>query len=204
MPNRSNAIGKIGIFYIGLLLLPGLTGCAPAIVAGGATAVAAVGERRGPQEFVEDNWVAVKIRSLYLQSDSVSPGNINVSVYRGRVLLTGTASSEIEIAEAIRIAKEVRGAWSVHSELKVQYATVAEITEDSVISNKVKLALLAEQEVRGLDIHVETTKGVVYLLGSARSVEERDRAIRAARQVSNVREVVSYIDIDKQAYPVSK
>ncbi|MBF0158270.1 MAG: BON domain-containing protein [Magnetococcales bacterium] len=189
---------------VGLLLLTGLGGCAPAIVAGGATAVVAVGERRGAQEFVEDNWVAVKIRSLYLQSHSVSPGNINVSVYRGRVLLTGTASSETEIAEAVRIAKEVRGAWSVHSELKIQYATAAEIAEDAIVSNKVKLALLTERDVRGLDIHVETTKGVVYLLGAARSVAERDLAVQAARQVSNVREVVSYIDIDQQSYPVSK
>ncbi|MBF0215217.1 MAG: BON domain-containing protein, partial [Magnetococcales bacterium] len=129
--------------------------------------------------------------------------NINVSVYQGAVLLTGTASSQAEIDSAIAIAKNTRGVVKVHSELKVQHATFGELTKDAWFTNEVKIRLLADEQVRGLDIHVETTKGVVYLTGTAQSTAERNRAVEIARQVSGVREVVSYIEVDAKSQPLA-
>ncbi|MBF0154167.1 MAG: BON domain-containing protein [Magnetococcales bacterium] len=181
-----------------------LGGCVPVAMVGGAAATATViGERRGSSDYFSDNWVAIQIRNAYLQSNKVSAGNINVSVYRGKVLLTGTASSEQEIAEARRVASSVQGVSKVISELKVQFASAAEIAMDILISNKVKVKLLADRDVRGLDFHVETTKGVVYILGLARTLGERDAAVKIASEVAEVKQVVSYIDIDPNAYPVN-
>ncbi|MBF0175361.1 MAG: BON domain-containing protein [Magnetococcales bacterium] len=181
-----------------------LEGCVPvAMVSGAATATAVFGERRGSSGFLEDNWVAVKIRNTYLQSNKVSAGNVNVSVYRGKVLLTGVAASEEEITEAKRIAQETQGVNKVISELKVQYASASDIALDILISNKVKMKLLTDRDVRGLDFHVETTKGVVYIIGMARTIGERDAAVKIASEVAKVKQVVSYIDIDPKAYPVN-
>jgi osmotically-inducible protein OsmY len=193
---------RIGMGWA-LMALLSLEGCAPAVVAGGATSVLALGERRGMQEYMEDGWVANKIRSSFLQSDSVSLGNINVMVYQGVVLLTGTASSEEEIAQAVRLARATRGVRRVHAELKVQYITAGEVARDSLITSKVKSALLLDRTVRGLDIHLDTTRGIVYMIGSTQTVAERDTAVRLARQVDGVREVVSYIEVDPESHPVS-
>ncbi len=187
-----------------LAMMAGLlfSGCAPVVVGGGgAVMTSMLGERRTADNYLEDNWVAWKIRSYYVRSDKIRAGNINVSVYNGKVLLTGAASSEEEIAEAIRIAKATRGVWQVNSEIKVQFESASELAADVLISNRVKLKLLADKNVRGLDIHVETTKAVVFLTGEAQTVGERDRAVDIARTVPGVREVVSYIGVIQENIP---
>ncbi|MBF0340673.1 MAG: BON domain-containing protein [Magnetococcales bacterium] len=188
---------------IPLVVLLGVAGCVPMDSPNGAVSSGILGERRSPESAIEDNMLAMKLRSYYMRSDKISASNINVSVYQGAVLLTGTAASQSEIDNAINIAKNTRGVVKVHSELKVQHATFTELTKDAWYTNEVKIRLLADERVRGLDIHVETTKAVVYLTGTAQSVAERDRAVEVARQVGGVRQVVSYIEIDARSQPIT-
>ncbi len=181
-----------------------LSSCVPAFVGGGVVATGMVAERRGAGDYVEDNWVAWRIRSKFIQSNLVKVGNINVSVYQGRVLLTGAAASEEEIAESIRLAKETRGVINVDSEILVQSETSEELAHDAWISTQVKAKLFTNNGVRGIDIHVETTKSVVYLTGQAQTLDERNLAIEIARAVRGVREVVSYILVDGKTIPVTE
>ena len=181
------------LFFIMLFFL---SSCAPGIVGGMLVTTSLVGESRAVDSHLEDEWAAMKILSYFVRSELVRAGNIGVSVYNGKVLLTGSAASQEEIDEAIRIAQGSRGISEVRSEIQVQYVSVAELAMDALITHKVKIQLLADRLVNGLDIHVKTTKGVVYLTGSARTIQVRDQAIGIARQVSDVREVVSYIDIN--------
>ncbi|MGN7614468.1 BON domain-containing protein [Magnetococcales bacterium HHB-1] len=185
------------IYPLALLLL--LQGCAPLIIGGGAAtgalAVGAITERRTVKNLWQDNVIANKIRMAILSDQQVSAGNINVSVYEGKVLLTGAAASPQEIAKAVQIARTTPGVKEVASELKVQHETATELAFDALISNKIKFNMLADRYVSGLDIHVETTKQVVFLTGIARTVGERDRAIEISSSVEGVREVVSYVEI---------
>ncbi|MBF0625208.1 MAG: BON domain-containing protein [Magnetococcales bacterium] len=180
-----------------------LTGCETAAVVAGGAAASALGERRSTANYLEDKWLAMKLRKAYLDSAKISAPNINVSVYNGKVLLTGAAASEGEIDEAIRLAKAARGVVEVRNELKVQHETAAELAEDMLVANKVKLKLLADRDVRGVDYHVEAVKGIVYLSGSAHTVEERDAAVKLASEVGGVVQVVSYIDVDDKSFPVN-
>ncbi|MBF0161266.1 MAG: BON domain-containing protein [Magnetococcales bacterium] len=188
------------IYFISLTALSCLSGCIPMVVGGGVAATTSVvGEGRDLTSQMEDSWVAMKIRSRYVQSERVRVGNIGVSVYEGRVLLTGAAINQEEVNEAIRIARETRGVTEVRSEIRVQYVSPSELATDTLITSKVKSQFLVDQEVHGLNIHVKTTKGVVYLTGEAKTPQERDRAIHVARQVADVREVVSYIEMEPHA-----
>ncbi|MBF0462678.1 MAG: BON domain-containing protein [Magnetococcales bacterium] len=178
------------------LTLSCLAGCIPVVVGGGmAATTGVVGEDRTVSNQMEDSWVAMKIRSRFVQSDLVRVGNIGVSVNNGKVLLTGAAMNQEEVDEAIRIAREARGVTEVRSEIRVQYVGPSELANDALITSKVKSQFLVNSDIHGLNIHVKTTKGVVYLTGESKTTQERDRAIQVARQVSDVREVVSYIDI---------
>jgi osmotically-inducible protein OsmY len=190
----------ITILPIGLLLL--VSACTSIAVGTGAVATGMVAERRGAGEFVEDVWVSWKIRGFFIKSDLVRVANINVSSYQGRVLLTGVAASQEEIDEAISLAKDTRGVVKVSSEVQVQSETAKELAKDVWISAQVKSRLFSSDHVRGIDIHVETTKGVVYLTGQAQSITERDQAIESAKTVKGVVEVVSYIMVNDKAIPV--
>ncbi|MBF0193318.1 MAG: BON domain-containing protein [Magnetococcales bacterium] len=190
------------ILPIGLLLL--VSACTSVAVGTGAVATGMVAERRGAGEYVEDSWVAWNIRGSFFKSDVVKFANINVSSYQGRVLLTGVAASQEEIDEAVSLAKQTRGVVKVDSEVIVDSETPEELANDVLISALVKSSLFSSDHVRGIDIHVETTKGVVFLTGQAQTIAERDQAIEAAKTVKGVKEVVSYILINDKAIPVYK
>lgn len=64
-----------------------------------------------------------------------------------------------------------------------------EYLDDSAITTKVKTALLADKDVSGLAIKVETYKGVVQLSGFATSETERAKAAQLARDVKGVKSV---------------
>lgn len=178
------------------IVLSFLSACAPVVVGGMLASTNLVGESRAVDSHLEDEWVAMKIRSYFVRSEFVRAGNIGVSVYNGKVLLTGAAASQEELNEAIRIAQGTRGITEVRSEIQVQHVSASELAMDVLITNKVKIQLLADKVVNGLNVHVKTTKNVVYLTGGVQTVQARDRAISIARQVSGVHEVVSYIDIN--------
>lgn len=73
--------------------------------------------------------------------------------------------------------------------------STGEVIDDSVITTKVKTALLADTRVRGRDVHVETFKGRVLLSGIVASPEERQTAERIARQTSGVKDVNNKISV---------
>lgn len=61
--------------------------------------------------------------------------------------------------------------------------------DDSTITTKVKSALLADPDVKGLDIKVETRKGEVQLSGYVDSQAQIDRAIAVTKGIEGVKNV---------------
>ncbi len=67
--------------------------------------------------------------------------------------------------------------------------STGERIDDSMITAKVKTALLKDAEVKGTAVNVETFKGVVQLSGFVGSDAERVRAGQLARGVAGVEQV---------------
>jgi osmotically-inducible protein OsmY len=61
--------------------------------------------------------------------------------------------------------------------------------EDGAITAKVKTALLADPDVKGLAIDVDTKNGVVTLKGTADKPANRDRAVAIAKDTGGVKSV---------------
>jgi len=61
-----------------------------------------------------------------------------------------------------------------------------EYVDDSVVTGKVKTAILNEPSLSSAEINVETFKGVVQLSGFVNSKADIDKAVNVARSVSGV------------------
>jgi hyperosmotically inducible periplasmic protein len=70
--------------------------------------------------------------------------------------------------------------------------------EDTWITTKVKAALLADEDVAGTDIKVETDNGVVKLSGKVNSKDQIDKAVAVAEGLDGVKKV------DKSGLSVGK
>ena len=88
-------------------------------------------------------------------------------------------------ASAAGVADKARNASSMSA------AAVA----DSVITTKVKADLFKAPELKSMDIHVETDKGIVMLSGFVDTKADAERAAALARGVSGVSEVKSAIKV---------
>lgn len=64
-----------------------------------------------------------------------------------------------------------------------------EAVSDTWITSKVKSTFLADDSISGLDIKVETNKGVVSLSGVVPSDAERDLAVQKAKTIKGVHAV---------------
>jgi osmotically-inducible protein OsmY len=64
-----------------------------------------------------------------------------------------------------------------------------EYMDDTVITTKVKSAILTEPDLKVMQINVETFKGVVQLSGFVNSRESATKAVNVARGVKGVVEV---------------
>jgi len=64
-----------------------------------------------------------------------------------------------------------------------------EYVDDSVVTTKVKAAILNDPKLKVLQINVETFKGVVQLSGFVDSKAMKDHAVEVARGVAGVKSV---------------
>ena len=64
-----------------------------------------------------------------------------------------------------------------------------EYVDDSVITAKVKSAILGDSTLKVNEINVETFKGVVQLSGFVQSQADIDKAVQVARGVAGVKSV---------------
>jgi osmotically-inducible protein OsmY len=64
-----------------------------------------------------------------------------------------------------------------------------EYVDDTVITTKVKAAILAEPSLKSSEINVETFKGVVQLSGFVKSPADIDKAVEVTRKVKGVTSV---------------
>ena len=67
--------------------------------------------------------------------------------------------------------------------------TAGEVVSDSVITARVKSALLAEKDVNSFDIDVETFNGTVQLSGFVSSQWQIDKAVQIVESVNSVKHV---------------
>jgi hypothetical protein len=99
-------------------------------------------------------------------------------------------------AAAAQIAGSTRNVRALYDEVEVAPTGSAwDDAKDAWITTRVRSEMVVDADVRSVNYTIDTANGSVYLIGSARSQGELDRATRIARYVPGVRRVVSYVEI---------
>lgn len=140
---------------------------------------------------VDDNTVNASVKAALVEAKSVPSGGIVVETYKGVVLLSGFVETQAQKDAAGKAAAGVSGAKKVHNALAIQASTsVGTKLDDTVITSKVKAALMDDKDVKSGQINVETRGGVVSLGGFVSGDKMQKRAIELAKGVSGVKSVV--------------
>lgn len=183
---------KASVALLGLAALPS---CIP-LIAGGAAGGYVAGQERGVGDQATDVRIRAQINDLWFKYDTDMIQQLSLSVYEGRVLITGTVSNPDWKVEAVRLAWQVNGVKEVNSEIQfADKSSVIDSARDELITTRLRTAILFDSQVRSVNYTIDTVNGVVYLTGSARTQGELDLVTNYARNIPNVKRVVSYVRI---------
>lgn len=139
---------------------------------------------------IDDATIAATIKADLLDNRNTSAARINVDSYQGVVQLSGFARSEAEKAAATKVAEGVDGVKQVVNSLAIAPATsLGTKLDDSLVTGKVKAALMDAADVKSLQINVETRDGVTQLAGYVASEAMKDKAGRIAAGIDGVKRV---------------
>jgi hyperosmotically inducible protein len=138
----------------------------------------------------DDAVIAATIKAGLLDNRNTSGTRINVDSYQGVVQLSGFARSEGEKDAATKVAESVAGVKKVLNSVAVAPATsMGTKLDDSLITGKVKAALMDAADVKSLQINVETRNGVTQLAGFVATAAMKDKAGQITASIDGVKSV---------------
>jgi len=153
--------------------------------------------QRAPGEHLDDAVVLGNVKAALIAEPNTSAREINVEVNRGIVQLNGFVDSPAEKSRATMVATEVDGVVEVRNNLGIKSGgtTVGEVIDDSLLTAKVKAALIESPETKAHQITVETKEGVVQLSGFVDSQNAKAAASTIALSVTGVKNVRNDISV---------
>ncbi len=148
---------------------------------------------------LDDTVLTTKVKSALLADENVKGLEIKVETRKGRVLLSGFVDDKAHADQAISVARAVEGVTGVDNGMTIKDgdASAGNTLDDSVLTAKVKSALMSDAGIRSGDISVATRKGEVQLSGFVDSQEQIERAVIATRSIEGVQLVVNEMSVKK-------
>ncbi|MCR4347584.1 MAG: BON domain-containing protein [Sulfuricaulis sp.] len=170
-------------------------GCAPIIIAGGATAAAVATDRRTVGALVDDNAIELKARKALNSDPEIGDDvHVNITSMNGIVLLTGETTTGELRDRALALIRDIPGIRSINNNVVIAEPTAfANRTHDSWITSMVKARLIGTENIRSNHIKVVTESSVVYLMGLVKQ-KEGEMAATATQQVAGVTKIVKLFE----------
>ena len=174
--------------------LASLQGCIALVGAGAVGAGMSFNDRRTGGAQIEDQSIELKAGPRIREAIG-DKAHINVTSYNRIVLVTGEVGTDADKAAAEKAVAGIEGVTNVVNELEVgPNSTISTRSSDTVITTRVKSALIDAKDIQSSAIKVVTERGNVYLMGRV-SEREAARAADIARSQPSVLKVVRVFEI---------
>lgn len=198
MPFNSSHFPKAALAALAFLASSGF------IVNGGSPIAAAAANRtrRNPERYrVSEALLALKVRDRLLSDLRDDALSIFVEARGQAIILTGEVKRQASLGLAETVTRSVDGVTQVNNKLTrprgedapraVAFVTLynGHAVADALMETRIRRTLLERFGGGALKIAVEANDGIVSLSGSAPTGAQSDQALRAAREISGVREV---------------
>lgn len=180
-------------------LLPLLQACAPAVITGGAAAVAVVHDRRSTGTVIEDKEISLRVFNHIQKNPELKKySDVSTTSFNRRVLLTGAAASPAVSRQIVDYVKGLRNVREVINEIEVhpEYnGGIQGTLNDGFITSQAKLRLF-NVKLPTFDptrVDVTTYNGTIHLMGMV-SQTEGSAAAEEVRYVKGAKRVVKHFE----------
>lgn len=156
-------------------------------------------EARSAGDIAKDNAIVVEINGVMAKIGSVKA---STEIYEQRLLVTGLFNDEATYRKFKKGVEDVKGVrklywhvtWMTPEDQKKR--KLLDWSDVLAMSTKAQARLVGTRGVA--DVNFRTTAdafGTVYLIGRARSADEKTKALARARDGAGVRKAVDYVDV---------
>ena len=119
---------------------------------------------------------------------------ISVKVLDGRIFLGGKVDEPEEKLKITKMAWETKGVRFVKNNIAIkQKFSFVNIAKDVLITSQLKTALIFNKKVKAANFNIDTINQKTYVFGIAHSEDEKKEIIQEAKQIVDLKEIVTSI-----------
>ena len=119
---------------------------------------------------------------------------LSVKVLDGRIFLNGKVDEPEEKLRITKMAWETKGARSVKNNIAIkQKFSFKNVAKDILITSQLRAALIFNKNVKASNFNIDTINQKTYVFGIAYSENERKEIIQEAKQIVDLKELVTSI-----------
>ena len=183
---------KIILKLIFLFILSGCVGASSTGVFGTGVSVAMDPRTLGTQ--IDDSIMDKSLDARLVAMNKKYLIDVKTKVLDGRIFLTGKVDTPEEKLKITKLAWETKGARSVKNDLKIKEDfNFRQSAKDILITSQLRSAMIFNKKIKAVNYNIDTIKKVVYIYGIAQSKEEKDEIVNEAKEILDVKDVITSI-----------
>ena len=175
-----------------LLLLNSCVGSSTSGVFGTGVSVALDPRTLGTQ--IDDSIMQKNLRARLVLTEKKYLVKISVKVLDGRIFLGGKVDEPEEKLRITKMAWETKGSRSVKNNIVVkQKFSFKNTVKDILITAQLRTALILNKNVKAANFNIDTINQKTYVFGIAHNKNEKKEIIQEAKQIVDLKELVTSI-----------
>ena len=120
--------------------------------------------------------------------------NVKTKILDGRIFITGKVDTPEEKLKITKIAWETKGARSVKNDLIIKEKfNFQQSAKDILITSQLRSAMIFNKKIKAVNYQIDTYKKTIYVYGISQNEDERDEIIKEAKEILDVKDVVTSI-----------
>ena len=175
-----------------LLLLSSCVGSSSGGVFGTGVSVALDPRTLGTQ--IDDSIMQKNLIARLALKEKKYLVSVTVKVLDGRIFLGGKVEEAEEKLLITKMAWETKGTRSVKNNIAIkQKFSIKNTAMDILITSQLRTALILNKNVKAANFNIDTINQKTYVFGIAHTDDEKKEIIQEAKQIVDLKEVVTSI-----------
>ena len=182
---------NISIIFF-LIFLNSCVGSSTSGVFGSGASIALDPRTLGTQ--IDDSIMQKNLQARLALAEKKYLVKLSVKVLDGRIFLGGKVDEPEEKLKITKMAWETKGARSVKNNIVIkQKFSFLNVAKDVLITSQLRAALILNKNVKAANFNIDTINQKTYVFGIAHTEDEKKEIIQEAKQIVDLKEIVTSI-----------
>ena len=180
------------IIIFSILLLNSCVGSSSSGIFGSGVSIALDPRTLGTQ--IDDSIMEKNLIARLALNEKKYLVKVSVDVLDGRIFLGGKVDEPEEKLKITKMAWETKGARSVKNNISIKKKFSFKNTAiDFLITSQLRTALILNKNVKAANFNIDTVNQTTYVFGIAHTEDEKKEIIQEAKQIVDLKELVTSI-----------